>query len=237
MAEFVRPPLKQGKIAQPVPLSQVPPDKQAEYQDLTKAAAEVKVEDAGAVAEKIDDTPEPEQVLPEPEPEKITIGDTILTLSADGRITAVDRIQTTVEDDPAYPTDEDKQEFLRSILGPQPYRKMYALFGSVDVIMQDRSVELTEKVFKDIENVVPKPESDAETVSLIEQYVLAATIIRLDKEELESPTDFQARLSKLKTSRPMYQALMQLSRTFERHVEFLTSKALETDFWKAGGAA
>lgn len=234
MAEFARPPLKQGKIAPPVPLSQVPPEKQDEYKELAKAAAAVKAEDEGVIAEKIDDGPDSAAPMPETEAEKITIADTILTLSPDGRITAVDRIKLA-DDDPAMPTDEDKQEFLRSILGPHAYRKTYTLFGSVPVIMCDRSVDLTERVFKDVE--AAKPESDAETVSLIEQYVMAATVVRLNKDDLGPSGDFAARLSIFKASRPMYQALMQTSREFERHVEFLTGKALDTGFWKAGGAA
>jgi len=108
-----------GKIAEPVPLAEISPVKQALYQPLVEA----RLAELG------------EQSLPEPETTKIK--------------------------DPDEPTPEDKQAFLRAVLGDKPYTKTYQLFNNgLDVTLMDRSTKETEKLYEAL-----RQHSEAEKLS------------------------------------------------------------------------
>lgn len=236
MPEFSAPPRKQGKIAPAVPINQVPAEKREEYEGLIKAMQEeVKGEN---LQQKLDDGPLPgvEQDQVQLDTSVIEIAGTRLTITEDGRIVAVDRIEPIVKDF-AEPTDEDKQAFVRTIFGNKTFTKEFTLFGEMKVILADRTAAQTEDMYKQLEKLDPAPASPEEWGVELERYLAAMTVKSIDGKELDG-TDLKTKAKSLmELSRPLYVAVLDASRTFERMVEFLASRAQDKDFWKAGGAA
>jgi hypothetical protein len=153
------------------------------------------------------------------------------------------------EDAHSAPSEEDKRAFLAALLGGKRYEKRYALFGSLAATFADRTTEETERLYTQLsldekEGLV---KSDEDLAVRLERYQLALQLRALDGlkpparyAELELNAEFGKELATrldalLKHPKPLYQALMEACRTFERHVGLLTERALDTPFWKAGG--
>jgi hypothetical protein len=215
---FTQPPSK-SKIPEPVPLESLDEDQQNLYKGL-KAS--------GGIAT----SPELDKPLPELSPEEVSEFQQLVLL----------------ETDPSDPTDNDKKTFVRSILSEKQYEKQYTLFGSVLTIFVDRSVNLTEQLYKelyeDIKGATPKitATSDEDYEIWLERYKLAACLTRIDRPNQASvhysaKNGFYPLAVQLMTlPKPIYTALMETSRIFERHVEILIRRAQDSNFWKTGGA-
>jgi len=141
-------------------------------------------------------------------------------------------------------SDQDKKNFLRAILGGKDYEKKYKLFDNIDVSMSDRSVELTERMYNQLEedqkNKKIKIETDEGWDVWTDRYQMAAVVRAVTGlqggEQYPIPENFFDRVQVLmRFPKPVYSALMETTRKFEDHVETLTSKAQEPDFWRAGG--
>lgn len=150
-----------------------------------------------------------------------------------------------LEEDPSAPTEDDKKEFLRCILGQTQYSKKYTLFGDIEVRFVDRSVSASEKIYSELAELVSKggikAETDDQWSMWIERFTLAAT--HVSTATATTGTNFTAQehlMDKVKTyldmPRPYYEALMETSRIFEEHVASLTRRAQDTNFWLTGGA-
>ncbi len=227
MSDFSAPPGKRPPVKVPavVPIADAPPEKQQEYKELVKVLA----------GEDIDKKLE-EDAQPVDGPSEVTsqiqIGDTILTLSVDGRVLAADKLEAS-ELDPSEPSEEDKQAFVRSLLGDKSFEKEFVVFGEIKIKFRDRSVEDTEKMYKRIDSTEPKPASPEEWAITLEREITALTLVTINGSEL--PVEKMETLTAMQ--RPLYHAVLECSRTFERTVEILVSRALDQGFWKAGGAA
>jgi hypothetical protein len=60
-------------------------------------------------------------------------------------------------------------------------------------------------------------------------------IFSAERDKFE--TRFMKVVALMKLSRPMYQAVYDASIDFEQHIDLLTRKANEPDFWQAGGTS
>jgi len=138
---------------------------------------------------------------------------------------------------------EDKLAFVESILGEKPYAKSYKLFGDkVDATFQDRTVEDSEAVYKQLDEDYEKGaiKSDEQWQVALERYQMAAGlqsfVLAGSKGAFDMGGSFQERLTRLMTlPTPVYRALMAASRKFEEEVNFLVGKADDPDFWAADG--
>jgi len=195
-----------GKIAEPVPLESLDSSKKGLYGPLAEARL------AELASEGKEPPPSPEPV---PEPEK----------------------------DPAAPTEVDKQAFLRAVLGDKPYEKIYQLFNAtVDVTLLDRTSRQTEQLYDHLNKYQEEAKFlDADYDMWRERFLLASTLRRVriknnSIKEYTYPEDLKGRVLELmEFSKPIYEALMETSRLFERQVEILTSRAHDSDFWPTGG--
>ena len=202
-----------NKEPKAVPLAQTDAERQRLYQPLVEMNEALKAEPRVPVAGVPEQPPEI-TVAPEP------------------------------EIDP--PTEEDKRAFLASILGSKKYEKVYTIFGDTKVRMVDRGVEETELIFSQLnladESGIIKTESDY--LLAMERYQLAYQLyevhspasgstgyepLGLDKDRLQERVKALFKLPK-----PLYQALMEVCRMFEAHVDLLTQKAPDPNFWKPG---
>jgi len=149
------------------------------------------------------------------------------------------------------PTDEDRRTFMRSVLAGKRYKRIYKLFGGeMSATLEDRSTTETELMYATLEADKPS-ENDGDM--LLERYQLALQLRSVDLkgqspayqagtlEEGTEPAQQEAMRERvtqiMKLPKPTYQALMEVVRRFEDHVAYLTERALDTDFWKAGGGA
>jgi hypothetical protein len=146
--------------------------------------------------------------------------------------------------DPPTVSDMDKRNFLRAILGGKDYEKKYKLFDTIEVTMVDRSVELTEKMYDQLEADQKDKKIKLETEEAwdvwADRYQMAAVVRGVSGVQngttYPAPENFLERVQLLmKFPKPVYGALMEASRNFEEHVIEMTAKAQDPDFWRAGG--
>ena len=138
------------------------------------------------------------------------------------------------------PTNDDKKEFVRALMSGGRYVKKIPLFGTAMIAtFSDRTVTISEKIFFASSEGL----SAEEQAVRVDRYMLAAQLTALDGAKIDSieTTDadmdvVERTLAKiLALPRPLYHALMAANRDFEEHVEYLTTKANEPDFWRPGG--
>jgi hypothetical protein len=150
----------------------------------------------------------------------------------------------TPAEEPAA-TEEDKKAFLASILGHKPYEKAWPVYNFT-VLFKDRTPEEVESLVFAVNRMAEEQNlDDAGAALLEEQAILALQLkqIRYDASRIENfdaltVTQLEERRSKLlQYPKPLYQALLAACRAFDRHVNSLTSRALDPDFWAAGTAS
>jgi len=208
MADFTSPPPgnKPGKIAPTIPLAKADKERQELYGPLVE----------GLAAGESDPLPKPasEPVDESPQPPEPT---------------------------EELPSEEDRQVFLASVLGHKAYEKEYVLFGAVKVLFRDRTPREVELI-QSVVNQLPEM-SDVELAIQEERFVLAAQLARLAQPSEVKPYEpvtvdtLRNRADDLLSfPKPMYQALLDSCREFDRHVSQLTRHALDKDFWPAGTA-
>jgi len=130
-------------------------------------------------------------------------------------------------------TEEDKKEFLRSVMGGSRYVKTYVLFGSIKAVFADRTTEITEDLFRRLSESTLNQEGKE---IFFDRLLLAAQLTQLGKDSYVG-ADVDENIKRiLKLSKPLYQAVMAACRDFEAHVAYLTDHAQDADFWKPGGA-
>lgn len=146
----------------------------------------------------------------------------------------------------AMPTPEDKQEFLRCILGNRSYRKTYALFGGlVEVTFRELTVREEDEIFGELgrahaSGAVITEEDWTVTFERLrmlnsltrvhvqgsDDYVREPDIAH-DKITYDSIENHLTRLG----ASTMYRAILQMSRTFRAQMELMLEAASDSDFW------
>lgn len=222
---FQQPPIKTFKPPPTVSLGKTDADRQELYAELTadrekELAAEGKLLDLEQPAAAVADPPEglqaplPGAEAPEPDPEV---------------------------------SEDDRRAFRRSIFGRKPYVKRYELFGGgMTVELQDRMVPQTEEMYRRLNADAAAKRIDAATEAdwavWAERYHLAA-VLRQVKDPVQTadwtlPEDHLARVKELTAlPRPLYSALIDTARRFDREVAFMIRKAADRDFWPADGTS
>ena len=246
MAEFSTPPSVKAApkdFPKPVPFEQLDEARREEYADLQEAKIPV------------ENKPEPVSETKPVDPIGKPVMEEIISLKREGIVLRfVNGLLDKVEKDPGYVsevTDAEKQEFIRSIIGGKAYVKTYQLFGGIEAVFSDRTVEYTEAMYAEINKLGREKSIDIsnenEAMLWVQRFQMAATLkavkqpdgtMLLDHAAVKFDTPF-ATLFKAVSAlpRPLYQALFDAAVDFERHVELLVSKAREPDFWKAGGTS
>lgn len=130
-------------------------------------------------------------------------------------------------------TEDDKKEFLRSIMNGTRYVKTYMLFGTVKAVFADRTTDITEAVFQKVRDAdITAEDKDV----LLDRLLLVSQLTQLRNEDyIEGEIDEKIKKI-IKLPKPLYQALMAACRDFENHVQYLTDHAQDADFWTPGGA-
>jgi len=164
-----------------------------------------------------------------------------------------ERNQKQTEDElrsAALPTDEDKQNFLRAVLGNRRYEKTYEMFGGQLVVTL---VELTPKEEDQIFSVLALGQLEKK-INTEEDWMVAFERLRMihsikrvsaggtvttrdaDAEDLDVVTveainEYVNRFKGATT----FRAIMQVSRLFRTQLELMLEAALDSDFWIVGG--
>lgn len=147
----------------------------------------------------------------------------------------------------AVPTVEDRQEFMRCILGDKSYEKAYDLFGGmIRVTLRDLTPGENDIVFSQLAIAQREDKLDTEDDwdLLLDRFRLTAGMSRMIwagkvnrqsfdfKESLSSASE--KLIESLKNS-TVYRALLRLSRVFQRHLTILMERATDPDFWVVDG--
>lgn len=151
------------------------------------------------------------------------------------------------------PSEVDKKDFMRKVFAGKRYQRTYKLYGGAMTIkLEDRSTVETEMMYSLLDS--DKYETEEEFATQLDRYLLAlqfrnldvkgeqvpVTMIPLDVSESETAQReaLKQRVEQiLQLPKPTYMAIMEANRRFEEHVQYLTERALNTDFWKTGGDA
>lgn len=143
-------------------------------------------------------------------------------------------------------SDDDKERFVRAVLGDRAFSKSYRLFGSIEAEFEDRTARRTEDLYaqlsSDIDAGSISAESEDEWLIWVERYQLAANLTRIRtpglavKEYPSAETLLDRVRALLELPKPMFQAILQANRDFEDLVRGLTEHAQTPDFWPAGGS-
>lgn len=199
-----------------VPLEQTDPERQRAYGELAAAAKEL------------------EQPLNMDQP-STTAGVRVVSGFVDDKAAAPEASAK------AYvPTDDDKREFVRSVLAAKPYEKTYVLFGGIEAAFVDRSPEDTLKIYARLDKLVSDKlvVTDEEWQVELERTRLA-TELRSLKGGIFAKTcagELNDRVKDLLSlTRPLYEALMEAGRHFEGHIDYMVERAAEPNFWRTGG--
>jgi len=225
------------KVGETVDYSKLPPERQAELGDLDALKAT---------------TPEPE--LPPEEAARAQEGaeqlEALQAVIAKEAEQPVDSAETRLEE-LAEPTIEDRREFLRCMLGNGIYSKRYEMYGGMLVMtLHDITPELEDKVFLEMAGLVEKGDvkTDDDWALWLDRIRLLTHVstVRMSQNaeikweldpELETKQLALQAMGKVNRfpSTALYRAALQTVRVFMRHMEIMLDRALDSDFWTAGG--
>jgi len=240
-------PQEGAKIGKTADLNALPEHKRAAIGDFEAELQKRGLTAEAAAAPTVAEIPPPSLEPPTPDPDetqKIERG--VQTLEA------LNRVMEQEEDEPAedpsdpieelaQPTEEEKQEFIRCMLGNRPYRKRYELFGGAT------SIEFTDLTPGDEENIyraLAKAElqpGDDWAVVLDRIRLVASTTSTVFSDLIQGdPTitvDCVESIIKQMPSAALYHVLMRAQRIFRRHLEIMLERSLDSDFWRADGSS
>jgi hypothetical protein len=151
----------------------------------------------------------------------------------------------------ALPTDDDKENFFRAILGSRRYEKVYELFGGmVKVTMIELTPGEEEHIFTEMgkAQVAGAVTTEDDWAVLFERLRLMHSVKEIqhsgqdsylrdpDSENLNKIvyTNADAFVSKF-SGAVLYQSLMQVSRLFRTQLDLMVEAATSPDFWIVGG--
>lgn len=224
------------KIGKQANVEELPEGRRAGIGDFEKAMA-----DRG-----LTDPPPPPAEPPEPDPDetqKIERGVQVLE--------ALKALHAQEDEEPqenpsdpieelAEPTADDKQEFIRCVLGSRPYKKDYALFdGTAKLQFTDVPPMVEEKVYRALALAELPPGDDWAVMLDRMQLVAGLSSDRAYAEVLDPDKPFTVemvneRIAQL-PSTMMYRTMLRTSRIFRRHLEIMLERSLDSDFWRVDG--
>ena len=257
VGDFKQPPAG-PQIGRTVAYKDLPEDRKRELGDMAKAAEAQVFKPVGLdpriAAEEEDQkqeekTPDAQYDVGVADPRLREAAESFAALQS-----IVDREQEMSEDTlrrDAMPNDEDKQEFLRCVLGGKRYRKSYSLFGGIATAT---FVELTpaddDDIFIELGRaqaaVVIKTEDDwalmferLRMMHSLARYARGGDVPYVRDQENESLDRLVYEcipgfVNSFGTS-TVYQAVLQSSRLFRTQLEIILEGATNSDFWEAGG--
>lgn len=146
----------------------------------------------------------------------------------------------------AEPTEDDRRNFMRSILGDKQYEKEYVLFGGMVVLkMVDISPKQEDDIFEQLsvdqrEGTITTQE-DWETQ--LDRYRAVTNVRDIFKSgvshaDMESkPDGLHGKVEELlsTTNSTMYRGILRAVRVFRRHLDILTERSMQSDFWQVDG--
>jgi hypothetical protein len=185
--------------------------------------------------------------------ESARVNEAVAKLKALQRVLEAERDQPQSEEDlhaSSAPTDEDKQNFLRAVLGNRRYEKTYALFGGQLLVTL---VELTPKEEDQIFSSLAAGQL-TQQINTEEDWMVAFERLRMihsikkvsaggavytrdaDSEDLDVVTvdSIPEHVNRFKGA-TTFRAIMQVSRLFRTQLELMLEAALSPDFWIVGG--
>jgi len=210
------PPGFKPSIPPTIPLEQTDPERQRIYGELAAAAKELEA---------------PLEI------DNPTASDTVALPAVP---TAKPAAAVAVQEVVYLPTDDDKKEFVRSILAAKPYEKTYVLFGAVEAAFVDRSPEDTMNIYARLDKLTGARliATDEEWQVELERARLAVTLraVKGGALAVTLPEGLNERvMALLKLPRPLYEALMEACRQFEGHIDYMVERATDPNFWRTGG--
>jgi len=242
MPAFEQPP-KGPKIGPMKHFSELPADKKATLGDLDKLSKEI-FEPA-----KLDPRVEAEEKKTDPGEDTTPYDPQDIADELAAMQTVLEREAPEKPDEmeqAAVPSDEDKQQFLRSILGDTAYAKEYSLFGGMLVVtMTDISPALEDRIFeqlaRDQADGTIKTQADWDLME--DRYRIVTNISKILWMGKQAVSDYntedlrervKARIDSLKSS-VLYRVLLRVTRIFRRHLDILCERSMTPDFWQSAG--
>lgn len=146
------------------------------------------------------------------------------------------------EDHTPLITDEDKQEYMRSILGMRQFKKEYTLFnGELKVVMKALTSEESEKL-----NSILRTFIDDDPNLIIEKAIKIRMLLGIEKvvtpereiipelpEKIENVSELFSKT--FNCPEPVLRLLSNVFNKFSRLMEELAKSVFTTDFYKGGG--
>lgn len=141
----------------------------------------------------------------------------------------------------AEPTDEEKQEFIRCMLGDRQYNKTFELFGGTDKItLGDLTPVQEEALYSELAKAQLAPSADWDVVldrlrllAYARGYSFNTTTLQQGVPITVEGTNYLVQQLKSATR---YGALMRCARIFRRHLEIMLERSLDSDFWRVDGS-
>jgi hypothetical protein len=261
--EFKKPP-EGPKIGPTVNYTELPEDRKREIGDLAKAAEEsifkpAPLDSRVAQAEEKTAAPEPETTS------SFDVGAADPTAEERNREAAerLDALQAALEKESeqtaeedlrtsAAPTEEDKQEFLRCILGSRRrYRKSYPLFGGViSVVFTDLTPRDEEEIFAELgkAHAAGAVITEDDWSLMFDRLRMMHSIVEFSRSgedvytrDPDAPDNDRITYDQVDAyiarygSATIYRAVLQASRLFRTHMDIILERATDSDFWTGVG--
>lgn len=139
-------------------------------------------------------------------------------------------------------SEDEKREFVRSILGKVAYEKEYTLFGRIRVKFASRSIKESERMFEEAAKIDKTEDRNCwlrrfQLFSCLREVMdpEAGNYYDVPKNLLDGEWRENIERFLLNLPAPVYQALMGVSDEFEKHVKELVSAAAKPGFWPTVG--
>lgn len=248
MSETFEQPPKGPKLGPTVDFSKLPPEKREQLGDIDKVFEPAKLDPRVVEVEKaLQGATEP-PTEPEPEEESQSTSEAAADdLEALRAILNRDEEEVDPLDQEAEPTKDDLRRFMRCLFGDAPYTKEYNLFGGMLVIeMKDVPPSVEDNIFIqlsfDQQEGIIKTQADWDLT--LDRYRMITNLSKVlwSGQDIVVP-EIKARdfgeafvefYDKLKNS-VVYRALLRATRVFRKHLDVLTERAMDSDFWQVDG--
>jgi len=149
----------------------------------------------------------------------------------------------------AVPTEDDRQEFMRCLLGNRAYTKRYELFGGMLIItFRDIPPSEEDRLFAVMaqQQGAGEIKTDDDWDVVMDRLRLAVNVesmIISGQPKITNPVDAAGDIVGIAQTQVMaafkssvtYRAALRTLRIFKLHLEWLLERSLDSDFWRADG--
>lgn len=227
------------------------PEQLAELGDLASLSPEV----VTPVKKPVETIPE-EDLPPLARDEPLSdeaLDDVAVNLEALQQVVDEDLVLEDPEKVAGRPTPEEKQNFMRSILGNKAYSKEYALFGGMILVtMRDLTPDQEDRIYSQLamDQAAKRIKTQDDWELMLDRYRALFGIKNLRQSgQLDSdstyilPEDLQTSLyepankylTQTFSTTTIYRSVMRTVRIFRHHLEALFERSLDADFWEVDG--